>query len=50
MVYANPAVKKFHFTGDLERYESISIFLSFIETGGDVKFKTEGKTIIIDKK
>ena len=49
-VYANPAVKKFHFTGDLERYESISIFLSFIETGGDVKFKTEGKTIIIDKK
>ena len=50
VVYANPAVKKFHFTGDLERYESISIFLSFIETGGDVKFKTEGKTIIIDKK
>ena len=50
VVYANPAVKKFHFTGDLERYESISIFLSFIETGGDVKFKTEGKTIIIGKK
>lgn len=47
VVYANPAVKKFHFTGDLERYESISIFLSFIETGGDVKFKTEGKTIIL---
>ena len=50
VVYADPAVKKFHFTGDLERYESISVFLSFIETGGDVKFKTEEKTIIIDKK
>lgn len=50
VVYADPTVKKFHFTGDLERYESISVFLSFIETGGDVKFKTEGKTIIIDKK
>ena len=50
VVYANPAVKKFHFTGDLERYESISVFLNFIETGGDVKFKTEGKTIIIVKK
>ena len=48
--YADPAVKKFHFTGDLERYESINVFLNFIETGGDVKFKTEGKTIIIDKK
>lgn len=50
VVYVDPAVKKFHFTGDLERYESISVFLSFIETGGDVKFETEGKTIIIDKK
>lgn len=50
VVYADSTVKKLHFTGDLERYESINVFLSFIETGGDVKFKTEGKTIIIDKK
>ena len=50
VVYADPTVKKFHFTGDLERYESINVFLNFIETGGDVKFRTEGKTIIIDKK
>ena len=50
VVYVDPVVKKFHFTGDLERYESIDVFLNFIEMGGDVKFKTEGKTIIIDKK
>ena len=50
VVYADPTVKKFNFTGELERYESIIVFLSVIETGGDVKFKTEGKTIIIDKK
>ena len=46
----DPVVKDYHFTGDLERYESINVFLNFIETGGDVKFKTEGKTIIIGKK
>ncbi len=50
VVYVDPSVKDYHFTGDLERYESINVFLNFIETGGDVKFKTEGKTIIIDKK
>ncbi len=50
VVYADPAVKGLHFTGDLERYGSINVFLNFIETGGDVKFKTEGKVVIIDKK
>ena len=50
VVYVDPVVKDYHFTGDLERYESINVFLNFIETGGDVKFKTEGKTIIIGKK
>ena len=49
-MYVDPVVKDYHFTGDLERYESINVFLNFIETGGDVKFKTEGKTIIIGKK
>lgn len=50
VVYADPVVKSLHFTGDLERYENINVFLNFIETGGDVKFKTEGKTVMIDKK
>ncbi|HAP16899.1 FecR family protein [Butyricimonas virosa] len=50
VVYVDPVVKDYHFTGDLERYESINVFLNFIETGGDVKFKMEGKTIIIGKK
>lgn len=48
--YMDSGVKNLHFTGDLERYENINVFLNFIETGGDVKFKTEGKKIIIDKK
>ncbi len=50
VVYMDESVRNYHFTGDLERYEDINVFLDFIETGGDVKFKTEGKTIIIDKK
>ena len=50
VVYVDPVVKDYHFMGDLERYESINVFLNFIETGGDVKFKMEGKTIIIGKK
>lgn len=50
VVYVDPVVKSLHFTGDLERYENINVFLNFIETGGDVKFKTEGKTVMIDKK
>lgn len=48
--YVDPVVKNLHFTGDLERYESINVFLDFIETGGDVRFKTEGKKIIVYKK
>lgn len=50
VVYADATVKKLHFTGDLERYENINVFLDFIETGGDVRFKTEGRKIIIAKK
>lgn len=50
VIYIDPATKKLNFSGNLERFENINVFLELIETGGDVKFKTEGKTIIIDKK
>lgn len=50
VVYTDSIVKNLHFTGDLERYESINVFLDFIETGGDVRFKTEGRKIIVAKK
>ena len=50
VVYTDSTVKNLHFTGDLERYGSINVFLDFIETGGDVRFKTEGRKIIIAKK
>lgn len=41
--YVTLEVKKLRFTGDLERYKSISIFLNLIETGGDVKFNVKRK-------
>lgn len=50
VVYIDPNTKKLNFSGNLERFENIDIFLNLIGTGGDVKFKTEGKTILIDKK
>lgn len=50
VVWLSPNIKELHFTGDLKRYDSINIFLKFIETGGDVKFRTKGKTIFVDKK
>ena len=48
--YVTLEVKKLRFTGDLERYKSISIFLNLIETGGDVKFNVKGKKVWIEKK
>lgn len=50
VVYVDPRVGQLHFSGDLERYESINVFLDLIGTGGDVRFRTEGKKILIDKK
>jgi len=46
--YKREDVKHLHFTGDLERYENINVFLEFMEIGGDVRFEIKGKTITIE--
>lgn len=46
--YKNEQVRNLHFTGDLERYESINDFLEFMEIGGNVHFSIQGKTIMIE--
>ncbi len=46
--YTNEAAKGLHFTGDLERYNTINDFLEFIEIGGNVRFSVKGRTIIIE--
>lgn len=48
--YENDQVRKLHFTGDLERYSTINTILNFMETGGDVRFRIDGKTIIVGRK
>lgn len=50
VVYENNQVRKLHFTGDLERYATINTILNFMETGGDVRFRIDGKTIIVGGK
>lgn len=50
VIFEESQLRQLHFTGDLERYENINVFLDFIETGGDVKFKIEGKTVRVGKK
>lgn len=50
VVYENNLVRKLHFTGDLERYATINTILNFMETGGDVRFRIDGKTIIVGGK
>lgn len=46
--YKREEVKNLHFTGDLERYETINDFLEFMEIGGNVRFNIKGKTIMIE--
>lgn len=50
VIYENNQVRKLHFTGDLERYATINTILNFMETGGDVRFRIDGKTIIVGGK
>lgn len=50
VVYENEQAGKLHFTGDLERYTTINTILDFMETGGDVRFRIDGKTIIVGVK
>lgn len=48
--YANEAMKRLKFSGDLKKYECVENFLQYIETGGDVVFTVKGRTITVSPK
>lgn len=47
--YANPAVKKYHFTGDLERYGDFRKTLGMIEKATSIQFKVNGNNVIVEE-
>ncbi|WP_303180230.1 FecR family protein [uncultured Butyricimonas sp.] len=47
--YVNPAVKKYHFTGDLERYGDFRKTLGMIEKATSIRFKVNGNNIIVEE-
>lgn len=47
--YANPTVKKYHFTGDLERYGDFRKTLGMIEKSTSIQFKVNGNNIIVEE-
>lgn len=47
--YANSAVKSFHFTGDLERYNDFQKTLSMIEKATSIKFIINGNTVTVEE-
>lgn len=47
--YASEDVKKFHFTGYMQRYEEIGRILNAISKMVGVQFKINGKTIVVSK-
>lgn len=47
--YANQSVKKYHFTGDLERYGDFRKTLGMIEKSTSIQFKVNGNNIIVEE-
>ena len=45
--YENDSVKKWDFKGEISRYNNASKVLQLLEQTGAVKFKMEGKKIIV---
>ncbi len=45
--YANPVVKTYHFTGDLERYSDFQKTLNMIEKATSIKFIINGNTVTV---
>lgn len=48
--YQNPEVKHFKFRGMIDRNMSINKVLQIIEQTTDVKFRTDGKTVMVSKR
>ena len=47
--YANPEVKTYHFTGDLERYNDFQKTLDMIEKATSIKFIIKENTVIVQE-
>ncbi|MEG0794883.1 MAG: DUF4974 domain-containing protein [Odoribacter sp.] len=45
--YQNPSIKKYKFTGDVDRFDEISIILNMIEKTYNITFSINQKTIVI---
>lgn len=48
--FTNEDVKHLRFSGDLQRYVRVELFLRYLENGGDVHFDVQGRSIIVYKK
>ena len=48
--FANEDCKSLRFSGDLKKYDDLDDFLRFIETGGDVRFVVNDKTVTVYRK
>ena len=50
VVFEDPALKNFKFSGNLNRYDNIDKILHFFEEVFDVKFVVDGNTIKVMRK
>lgn len=48
--FMNESVKGLRFSGDLQRYDKVELFLAYLEQGGDVRFSVQGRTITVYRK
>lgn len=48
--FANKTAKQLRFSGDLQRYDRVELFLRYLERSGDVHFSIHEKTITVYKK
>ncbi len=48
--FQNPELKKFIFSGELDRYDSINKILDCIEKTGDIDVKIDNRTVILRKR
>lgn len=48
-VFQDNSLRELEYTGNLERYESINIFLQLLERLKDIHYKIEENTIILYK-
>lgn len=48
--FTNETIKELRFSGDLQRYDRVELFLRYLESVGDVQFSVQDKTITIYKK